>query len=438
MTRIGSHSDPTSHSRPNLDGRLSVEEVEALFFHNDIARRVVEEIVHDAFRPGLPPLQSIKSQERVKCSFQKEQEILDQVKEAAINARLYGGGHIMVVVKDGKLLSQPLDWEAATLPELQGTFVLDKAEATPTRWGTDPRSPRYMEPTHYAVNPSGSGGTTVDFPEVHYTRLLSFRGARLPRKLRRYVSDYDDSVLQQVWVALRNFYHSEQSIVNIISRFETATISIAGLKDILAAEEGAQLIQERMELMHQTLAILNAALVDADAGESYERRFATVTGLDTLWDRLALSVAKAARMPKSQLFGDGNSGIRGDDEAGGKGWRKQVEEYRREELLSPLIRLLSLVHGEHLEPVVGRHGQPLWGNAEPPKPVDEARIAEMESRAYSSDIEAGIITPDEARKLKSGQSINWEDPAPGPQTPEPVAPLDEDEDEEEANETTDD
>ena len=405
ITDIGSDYDPTTAASPSLDSRLSDAEIEILFMQNDIARRVVEEIIFDAFRPGLPVLEYSDTGERVKLGLEESQQIKDIMIEAATNARMKGGGHVLLIVEDGKKLSEPLEWK--DLPKLANFFPLAKEEATPHEWGEDPKEPRYQEPVMYQVTPSSAGGSSAHFPRVHYTRLLSFRGNRLTRKLRRFTDDYDDSVLQATWAAISNFVQSENSIVNIINRFETATFSISGLNAALGNEESTKLIQQRMNLAHKSLNILNAMILDGDANETYERRFATVTGLDTLWDRLARSVAKAAKMPMSQLFGDGNSGIRGDDEAGGKGWRKQVEEYREEELLLPCVKIISLMLGREVRPVTHKNGRTLWGHAESPKPTDAARIGQMEAATVTSLMDKGVIGAEEARTLLSGGNIDW-------------------------------
>jgi phage-related protein (TIGR01555 family) len=413
VTDIGSGNDPTTYGRPTLEGRLSVPELEALYLQNDLAGRIVDEILNDALSPGLPPLKYLGTDEPVKLDFKQIRFLAEKIREAATNARIYGGGHILLIVDDGKSLEQPLDWEAATLPTLLNTITLDRYEATPTHWGEDASKPDFLEVTHYQVQPSNSGAATNLYPVVHASRLISFKGRRLPRKLKRQNTDYDDSVLQAVWHAVRNFYQSEQAIVNIINRFEIATLSIAGLSDVQTEEEGTKLLQERMALLHKTLSILQLAMIDADAGESYERRFATVTGLDTLWDRLGSSVAKAARMPKTQLFGESSSGIRGDDEAGGKSWRKQVQEYRESELLYPVVQLTTMMLGRRVEPF----GE--WGLAESPKPVDEARILDIRAKAAQTLVDTGVITTDEARNFMVGTPIDWEDPAPPPPEPEP-------------------
>ena len=411
LTGVGTDNDPMTQGRPTVSNRLSSGELGALFVENDLARRIVEEIVDDSFRSGLPSLYYHDTGESVKLGTEERRDIIELFTETAVTGRLYGGAHLMLMVDDNRTLDQPLNFEE--LPELDNAFPVDRYEATPETWGGDAREDSYMEPQHYSIHPSNTGAAdTSRYPRVHRSRLLTFRGARLPRRLKRRNNDYDDAVLQNVWQALSNFYQSEQAIANIINRFEVSTISIAGLSEIQSEPEGEELIRKRLQLMHRSLAVLNAALVDEDAGEEYTRKFANVQGLEALWDRLAASVAKAARMPMTQLFGEASSGIRGDDEAGAKGWRKQVDEFRTTHLLLPVIKYVSLLKGRRVEPARNSKGQPLWGPPESPKPVDEARIGEMRSNKALSLLDAGVISVEEARSLMAGNSIDWEDGAP--------------------------
>ena len=410
LTGIGTSDDPTTAGRPSLRGRLSRQEIDNAFLQNDLARRIVEEIIIDSLRGGLPKLVYQDDGEPVKLGFMEERRIINKVRRAGVEGRLTGGGHILAITDDTDDLSQPLNWENP--PKLQSSLVLSKYEATATRIGNNATGQDFRNTKYYAVHPHG---TFVEgrHPNVHRSRLISFRGNELPKRLQDRNNYYDDSVLQNVWTAISNFLQSEQALVNIINRFETATIAIAGLKDIQSEDDGEELVRRRMEMLHQSLSILNAALIDADAGEEYSRSFANVQGLDDLWDRLASSVARAARMPMTQLFGEDSAGIRGDNEAGAKGWRKQVNEYRVDNLLVPIVKIVTLHFGRRVRPVTDEEGRYVWDYEEVPKPVDRARIQRMKAQKINDLLDRNVIDREEARILMGGGTIDWEgDPPP--------------------------
>jgi len=180
---------------------------------------------------------------------------------------------------------------------------------------------------------------------VHYTRLLFFFGDPIPKYLEVLTDGFPASILQAAWPAIRRFVELEQGIASAVARFETATYSISGLGSLLANADGEELIHRRMQLVHQTISAINAVVLDADAGEQFTRNYATLSGLDTIWDRYAHSAAKAMIEPMTQVFGMSPSGLSTDDESGRANWRKHVQAYQDRELRPALERYYTMVNG---------------------------------------------------------------------------------------------
>jgi hypothetical protein len=426
LTRQGVYGvDPGTTSRPSLTGRLSERDIQCLYLSEDLARRIVDEIVDDAIRGGFRARDwrtnemVYEAQPRPEHSADEEDPdfgpedepldipgVLDEVCKAA---RLYGTAHALIVNGDSDM-STPLDPQNAG--EIFNLIALDRWECTPETYVVDPRNKRFARPETFYVTPTNNGGTVFQSPRVHYSRLIRFDGNKLPRRMRLENDDSNDSVLQVVWDALRRFLDTETAIATIVQRFETASIKIGGLNEALTSDdEGHDLIQQRMDLIHRSMSMLNAALLDADAGEEYQRAYASVTGLDTIWDRLAHSVAKAAKMPMTQLFGMSPSGLSTDDEAGRANWRKQVASYQKDQLRPRLEYLFSILNG----------GQRVY--VEFP-PLDEstakeaAEIDKMRAETEQIRIGTGVQSREEVRedlkdegKIVDRPDMEPEDPA---------------------------
>ena len=410
MSRYGTKHDPTTHAKPSGDQRLSRDDLETAFLQVDLARRIITEIVYDSLRSGLPPLQYMDTGEEVKLDFFTSQRVQKDIKDGCVDARLFGGAHLVCITDETENLAQPIDWSDP--PQLVNAFPVNRYEATVQEWQTDPRQRGYRDPLYYAVHPDNPAGDYNHYPRVHTSRMISFRGNRLPRTLRRRNEDYDDAVLQNCWYNISNFIQAEQSLVNIISRFETATMKIDGLSEVQSDEEGGDLLEGRMDLVARSLQMLNMVLIDADGNEEFKREFAQVSGLELLIDRLMLSVAKAVRYPMTHLFGEAASGIRGDDETGSKSWRTQVEEFQVSQLLVPVCRYISLLKGERVSPILKSDGRPQWGLAESPRPIDRARMEQKKTEWITKAISAGLINRVEARRLMSDKDIDWDAPPP--------------------------
>lgn len=407
ITNVGTSKDPIEHGRPSYGERLTPNELDAAFVQNDLARRIITELPTDSIRTGLPPMVYADTGEKVELPFRQERELIDKIKMGAINGRLYGGAFILCITEETENLAEPIDWDNP--PKAVNTIGLDRYEAVPTEWGKDAFREDFQKPRFYSIHPQGRSAKHKRYPRVHRSRLLPFHGNKLPKRIRKRNQDYHDSVLQVVWSCISRYVQSEKSVANIINRFEIATMSISGLRDAMSTEEGVDMVETRMDMLHRSLSILKLAMIDADAGEQYSRQFAQVNGLELLLDRLAQSVAKAARYPMTQLFGEDSAGIRGDDEAGAKAWRKQVEEYQINDLLDPTLRLVSVVTGRRVEPVRSADGTVRWGLAESPRPIDQARIDEKRKDWVTGLLTDGVITLREARQLMAQDEIDWSD-----------------------------
>lgn len=386
ISGLGTRRDSATQARPTLEHRLTALECKVLWTQNDLARRIVDEVVEDAVRGGW-------------SAYGADGGLLDDgqlrvgthLRDAGIKARRDGTAFVwMVTDRGGRGTEFPIDDGESPV----NLVVFDRDEVTPYEWDNDPRSTHYDQPLTYQITPHNNVGfVEAEYQAiiVHRSRLLRLDGNPLPDELDNYDEGYGDSVLQSVWGAIRNFTQTEQAIANIVQRFETATISIAGLAEVNSSEEGQELLQRRMRLFQQSISMLNAAIVDKDAGEDYTRKFATVNGLDTIWDRLAHSVSKAAKMPMTQLFGMSPSGLSSDDESGKANWRKQVATFQTEQFHDNLVRFYRALHGEE---AVEIEFSPL----DETTAGEEAEIRERESKTLTAYVQAGILSPQQARE----------------------------------------
>jgi phage-related protein (TIGR01555 family) len=408
VSGLGTSDDSTTAGRPTLCGRLDPQELLALYVQDDLARRIVEQIVDDATRKGW------KVRDR---ATQKPLDLPDTApdiaraqRKAAIWGRLLGAGAVLLVPENGRLnLRSPRPPEEP----IKSLVVFDRDELSTQTWNDDPTSEGYGKPLTFDLQPNRAGGVAGRYlgalRDVHRSWLLLYGGSPLPHELEATNDGFDDSILQSVWSVVRRFIQTEQGIANIVSRFETATISIAGLAAAQSAEDGTRLIQERMRLLQSTVSMVNAAIIDADSGEKYERKFAQVSGLDTLWDRLAHSVAKAAGIPMTNLFGMSPSGLSADDKSGRANWRSRVAGYQDAEFRPNLERFYRALNS-------GRAVDIEFFPLDEITPEEEVLNAESTARTTSILVGAGVWSAEEARDHLRERGLLKSD-APAPEQP---------------------
>lgn len=388
-TGLGTWEDATTHGKPTLGRRLSDMELQILYATSDIAQRIVDELVDDALRQGYVARDAETGEEIGEQSDHRL--IIEKITEAFKEARLQGGAGLLLQTKGTTDYSQPLDLEKKT--ELLGLLLLDRTELSIRERDYDPFSPTFTKAKTFTMAPLGSigGGPLRAGVEVHHSHLLLFQGQRLPKQLEYQNDGWSDSVLQACWDRIRNFEQTELSMGNIVQRFEISTYSINGLGDIISTVEGRNKIMDRLKLTQRTLSNLRSIVLDKEAGESFERSFSAVNGLDTIWDRLAHSVAKAARMPMTQLFGTSPSGLATDDESGRANWRKQIRTVQIKQVKPALEVYYQILNG-------GKEVKIEFLSLDETTATEEADIAKTRAETRKTYIESGMAVPFEFRE----------------------------------------
>lgn len=384
-TGIGTTNDPSTAGRPTLDHRLSLYEIEALYTVEAVVQRLVDELPLDAIQAGWT-IDGQAAEAWFKAHAPQNfplshVQLIGRVSEAARAARRTGAGGLILVTNDLLAPGEPGD--------VLNVLTFDRWEIDVTRYEDDITRPNYGYGAVFDYSPTLPGGA-VTAKAVARENMVTFPGSPIPRMLANSNDGFDDSVVQPAWNAIRAFFDAHNGMATMIRKFETATLSVAGLASTEMQDEQFRLFQRRMELFAQTMSILNVALTDAAAGEKFERQFASVGGFSELWDRLAYALAAAAKMPMTKLFGLSPGGLSTDDASGRANWRTQVSAYQTH-TLGPALEVMY-------ERITGR--KPASIEFEPFEVLtaeEQTRVDESRSRALVAYVTAAILSPDEAR-----------------------------------------
>lgn len=432
---LGTVKDASMYGRPSFVDRLTDHELEILYAQSDLARRIVDELPEDALRGGWKVTDE-DSGEEIKSPTRHK--LRKKVLRAYKMARLKGFAALVMIPPGNVNLSTPMQDgdEIGSLLEVVG-----REEVSQAKWDTNPRSPTFGECIIYDVSPSEQGGGYFN-ARVHVSRMLVFEGADLPPVFEDANQGFPDSILQACWPSIRRFENVEQGIASVMDRFETATYSISGLAGTLAMDDGADLITRRMRLVQQTISMTNAVVLDADAGETYTRNYANLMNMDSIWDRMALSASKSAKMPMTQLFGQAPGGMASDDEAGKANWRKQIKVAQTEDLLPVFEQYYRHLNGGKSVKIVFDNTEEMTASQESDIAVKRATARQLYAQAQTA--RGPLLTDPRFIPMLKGENILREDFDPGtpeenmPQTiskapafsqPEPVGPLEREENE---------
>ena len=391
VTGVGSLDDSSVHGRPTLQNRLTDAELDILYLSDDLTQRIVDELVNDAVRTGWKATFKESDEE---IEVPKHLNIAEAIRDAGKAARIQGGALIVATDSTGAVATEYTGGKV----DITNLLIVDSREAYPRDWQTDSRKPYYGSPEIYSVSAS-IPQSAESMPVVHASRTAIFTGVKLPRRMRDNLFDgWGDSIMQAVWDAVRNFHQTEGAMASIVQRFEITTIGIAGLSQVLAEQDGEDLLLKRMRIMQKSMSMLSAALIDTDAGEQYDRQYATLTGLDAIWDRLALSVAKAAKKPMTQLFGTSPAGLGANDESGRANWRKQIAAYQEDQVLPALLWFYQMLTGR--DDIIIE-----FNPLEEETAAQAAQIVKARAEARAIYSKHGLLSPEEIRPALKDEGI---------------------------------
>ena len=94
--------------------------------------------------------------------------------EAAIWARVYGGGVVYIGADDGQTADKPLNLER--VKKIVFVAALDKRDITPVSWYPAGLSEKWLEPELYEIQAATPGAVAPSQVRVHESRLLRLDG----------------------------------------------------------------------------------------------------------------------------------------------------------------------------------------------------------------------------------------------------------------------
>ena len=158
ITGFGSSRDKRETHGYIRKNRIQDESLETLYLQNDMAARIVETLPKETLRAGY----------RVNVSAEDELEAIEtgnaiverlrnlganeDLVEAMIWGRLFGGGAIYILVDDG-VESQEEPLELDRIRSIVGFQVLDRRELMPLTLVADPMDARFGQPEVYQLQP---------------------------------------------------------------------------------------------------------------------------------------------------------------------------------------------------------------------------------------------------------------------------------------------
>ena len=309
-------------------------------------------------------------------------DVPGRVTEALTWERLHGGALIFMAMAGDLDVALPLDTKRIRPGSLRNLVVMDRWDVTPSNeMDTDPSSSNFGQPLWY---------TTVEGSvRIHWTRLIRFGGALLPRRARRNNQGWGASVLQKVSDALTNFDASHAVAGSMLYEAVIDVLKIADLYKLLAPANGENLVAARFQAS-QLLKSINRTLV-LDKGDDYEKKTMSFAGVREIMQEFAVAVCGAADIPMPRLFGEAPGGLNATGKGDAANYDDKIKSDQTRQLL-PRLRVLDQVL---LPSVLGRMPKDYEVEANPLRQMSDADQADLENKRADRDkkyVDMGALT----------------------------------------------
>ncbi|NEZ56246.1 anti-CBASS protein Acb1 family protein [Adonisia turfae] len=300
--------------------------------------------------------------------------LIDNFNEAASLGRLYGDGYILLDIKDGKAINEPVDMGRIKSVEIAG--IVDRDELRP-----DP-SFGYRNPKTYYLNVELDApqfdGVSRGFSTIHRDRVLRFPGKRLRSYQLQRNQGNNDSVVQSLFNGFSIYMQSFTSVSTMLSDANLFVYMLNGLSQLAKEGKADQLIS-RFAALQMSMSNLKGLAIDKD-NEAVDYLARNFGGIDKILERVENFFLAETGYPRTKLFN--HSGANSLSESGKTDerlWANLVASYQRNIWAGPRRRVSELITAAKDGPDYGGRVLFGWQSLIQLSDKEKAEIAKLEA-----------------------------------------------------------
>lgn len=304
----------------------------AMYAEGGLPARVVDLPADDAVKGGM---QIDGDDDGIVAAEMDRLNVPAALADAVRWARLDGGGAILLIAGDGRLLPDPLDVDR--LDAIKELRVVSINDVSVDRTYQDPTQDNFGQPERYRVSVRGAGAQVL----VHESRLIEVPGDPVPPAMRLDSIPWRGRpVVTRPYRRIRSYTESLDLAREILRRKQQAIHKMEGLADAIAADQEA-LIQRRIAMVDRARGVLNGVAVDSE--DDYTIQDSQLTGINLLIQEMQVAVAAESGIPVTLLFGRSPGGQNATGDADFEGYYNGVERIRSRQLKGAAERIISLI-----------------------------------------------------------------------------------------------
>lgn len=410
INRYGTSKDTQENYHYMPEAAVPDELLVQFYEGNGLFAKIIDTPADEALKHGFE-LVGIKDQNIIDF-YQQSLEELDWEETAskAIRwARLFGGSIAVMLINDGRGIDEPLDWSriksiddirvydrSVIQPDYQSLFTFNSKNPFKTRGS------RLGEPEYYCVY--SKYGSFV----VHSSRCLVFRNGSLPENTTNSIYElWGMPEYIRIQRAIRDTELAHSNAPKMLEKSVQAIYKVKNLSELLATQEGEDMVLKRLQIIDLARGILNSMAIDAD-GEEYDFRSFQYTGVSEIIDTTCNLLSALTSIPQTILFGRSPAGMNATGASDMENYYSFVGKIQNRMLKSNLRYLLSVIFqaglytGEIQEvPKIKPQFTPLFTLSEAEQAtIEQTRASTQQIKATTTQmyVDMQVLDPGEVRK----------------------------------------
>lgn len=340
VSALGSNKDAGRFTTSAPMRIFSEMELESLYVSDGFARRIIDVPSNDMVRAGFSiEIEGEDEGEKENAyatvtARMEELTVLEHFCEGLKLSWLYGGALIVLGIKDGGELQDPLNDKA--VQDIEFIRVYDRYRVSRGVKYSDPNDSRFGQTQIYLVSPVNG----VPY-NVHESRCIVLNGEYVPERLRELQEGWCASRLSQCWYQLQRLGVSHMWAEKLLERSQQAVNKMSGMAQQMIAPNGQKAILDRLNLLDMSRNILNTVAIDSM--DEYTVTTNSFSGLPEVLDRFATALSAVTGMPKTLLYGEQTQGLGSSNAGDLQNWYAQIKQWQHAKLKNPIDRIVTLL-----------------------------------------------------------------------------------------------
>lgn len=408
LNKYGTQRDSTEYYQWASGSAVSDTELADLYAGNGLFSTIIDAPADDATKNGID-LGIDKDLQKQLDNHLQTIRYQSKFAKALRWARLFGGAAVVMLVDDGRLLQDPLNWR--DVHGVEELLVYGRNEMYPlwvNGYENNPDDEDYRRggtgiPEYYQVN--SVYGNYV----VHSSRCLVFHNSDIPESstMANLYRTWGIPEYLRIREELRNASIGPGYSIRLLERLSMVTYKMKNLAGVLSTADGEDTILQRMEMLDLARNLLNMVIIDAD-GEDVGVQSLSVAGVKDILDNACAMLSAVSHIPQTRLFGRSPAGENATGESDLENYKEFVGSLQNGDLRDNTRTLVELIlrgmvwNREVKEiPEYTVTYKSAWSPSDEEKATQDQAVAAAQltrAQTASTYVTSGIIEAEEVRR----------------------------------------